>query len=164
MTRRAMVTRLPLAAGVLAAAGLLAACSGGLSSLGSFGSKPAPATVVNPDPYPANYRQQVASVLIMNLTDRADFRGAQIAAPALKPVANGQSPHYVVCVLLTGGNVRRAKAVVYLEGRPNAFVDATPEQCGDAAYQPYTELIYEQPERNDRRQVGSGDPSHRDVP
>jgi len=164
MTRRAMVTRLPLAAGVLAAGRLLAACSGGLSSLGSFGSKPAPATVVNPDPYPANYRQQVASVLIMNLTDRADFRGAQIAAPALKPVANGQSPHYVVCVLLTGGNVRRAKAVVYLEGRPNAFVDATPEQCGDAAYHPYAELIYEQPERNDRRQVGSGDPSHRDVP
>src|ERR1051326_8673688 len=157
MTWRAMVTRLPLAAGVLAAASLLAACSGGLSSLGSFGSKPAPATVVNPDPYPANYRQQVASVLIMNLTDRADFRGAQIAAPALKPVANGQSPHYVVCVLLTGGNVRRAKAVVYLEGRPNAFVDATPEQCGDAAYQPYTELIYEKPERNNRRQVGPGD-------
>ena len=158
MRRGATVTAL------LLAAALLAACSGGLSSLGSFGSKPAPAVVVNPDPYPANYRQQVASVLIMNLQDRADFRGAQIAAPALKPVANGQSPHYVVCVLLTGGNVRRAKAVVYLEGRPNAFVDATPEQCGGAAYQPYTELVYEQPDRNDRRQVGSGDPSHRDVP
>ena len=149
---------------LLLAANLLAACSGGLSSLGSFGSKPAPATVVNPDPYPANYRQQVASVLIMNLHDRADFRGAQIAAPALMPVANGQSQHYVVCVLLTGHNDRRAKAVVYLEGRPNEFVDATPEQCGGAAYQPYTELPYEQPDRNDRRQVGSGDPAQRDVP
>lgn len=164
MTQRAIVARLPLAAGMLAATSLLAACSGGLGSIGSFGSKPSPATVVNLDPYPANYRQQVASVLIMNLHDRADFRGAQIAAPALKPVANGQTPHYVVCVLLTGNNDRRAKAVVYLEGRPNEFIDATPEQCGGAAYQPYTELVYEEPERNDRRQVGSGDPAHRDVP
>jgi len=149
---------------VLLATSLLAACSGGLSGLGSLGSKPAPAPVVDPDPYPANYRQQVASVLIMNLRDRADFRDAQIAAPALKPIANGQTQHYVVCVVLAGRNDRRTKAVVYLEGRPNAFVDATPEQCGGAVYQPFTELVYEQPERNDRRQVGSGDPAHRDVP
>ena len=145
----------------LLVAALLAACSGGF---GGFGSKPAPATVVNPDPYPANYRQQVASVLIMNLTDRADFRGALIAPPALKPVANGQSQHYVVCLQLTGHNERRTKVVIYLEGKPNEFLDATPEQCAGAAYQPYTELPYEQPDRNDRRQVGSGDPSHRDVP
>jgi hypothetical protein len=162
MKKRATVTALLRATSLLATS-LLAACSGGLSSLGSFGSKPAPAAVVNPDPYPANYRQQVASVLIMHLTERADFVGAQIAAPALKPVANGQTQHYVVCVLLTGRNDRRAKAVVYLEGRPNEFVDATPEQCGGAAYQPFPELIHERPDRNDRRQVGSGDPAQRDV-
>lgn len=162
MRKRRSVKASSLQAASFLTMSLLAACSGGLSGLGSFGSKPAPATVVDPDPYPANYRQQVASVLIMNLTDRADFRGAQIAAPALKPVANGQAQHYVVCVLLTGRNDPRAKAVVYLEGRPNEFVDATPEQCGGAAYQPYPELIYEQPDRNDRRQVGSGDPSQRD--
>ena len=163
MTRYATVARLRLAASVLATS-LLAACSGGLSSLGSFGSKPAPPTVVDPDPYPANYRQQVATLLTTNLRDRADFRGALIAAPALKPVVGGQSPHYVVCVQLTGNNDRRTKAVVYLEGKPNEFVDATPEQCGGAAYQSFGELHYEQPDRNDRRQVGSGDPSHRDVP
>ena len=154
---------LAAAAALLLAATLLAACSGGLSSLGSFGSKPAPATVVDPDPYPADYRRQVATLLTTNLRDRADFRGAQIAAPALKPVANSQTPHYVVCVLLTGHNEPRSKAIVYLEGKPNQFIDARPEQCGGAAYQPFTELIYEQPERTDRRQVGSGDPSHRDV-
>ena len=145
---------------LLLSAGLLGACSGGF---GGFGSKHAPATVVNPDPYPAAYRQQVATLLTMNLHDRADFRGALIAAPALKPVANGQSPHYVVCLQLTGHNDRRTKAVVYLEGKPNEFVDATPEQCAGAAYQPFTELAYEQPDRTDRRQVGSGDPSQRDV-
>lgn len=144
---------------LLLSAGFLGACSGGF---GGFGSKPAPATVVNPDPYPAAYRQQVATLLTTNLRDRADFRGALIAAPALKPVANGQSPHYVVCLQLTGHNDRRTKAVIYLEGKPNEFVDATPEQCGGAAYQPFTELAYEQPDRNDRPQVGSGDPSQRD--
>jgi hypothetical protein len=158
MTKRATATAL------LLAATLLAACSGGLSGLGSFGSKPAPATVVDPDPYPADYRRQVATLLTTNLRNRADFRGALIAAPALKPVAGGQSPHYVVCVQLTGNNDRRTKAVVYLEGKPNEFVDATPEQCAGAAYQPFGELVYEQPDRNDRRQIGSGDPAHRDVP
>jgi hypothetical protein len=154
MRRSATVTAL------LATAALLAACSGGF---GGFGSKPAPAAVVNPDPYPAAYRQQVATLLVMNLADRADFRGALIAAPALKPVAGGQMQHYVVCLQFTGHNDRRTKAVVYLEGKPNEFVDATPEQCDGAAYQPFTELVYEQPDRNDRRQVGSGDPSQRDV-
>ncbi len=147
---------------LLLAASVLAACSGGLSGLGSFGSKPAPAVVVNPDPYPATYRQQVATLLVMNLHDRADFRGAMIAPPALKPVAGGQNPHYVVCVALTGRNDRRTKAVVYLEGKPNEYVDATPQQCDGAAYQPFTELTYEQPDRSDRREVGSGDPSQRD--
>jgi hypothetical protein len=145
----------------LLAAGLLAACSGGFAG---FGAKRAPAAVVNPDAYPANYRQQVATLLTTSLTDRADFRGAFIAAPVLKPIANGQTPHYVVCLQLTAHNDKRTKAVVYLEGKPNEFVDATPEECGGAAYQPFTELAYEQPDRNDRRQVGSGDPSQRDVP
>lgn len=146
---------------LLVTAALLAACSGGFSG---FGSKRAPAAVVNPDSYPAAYRQQVATLLVMNLSDRADYRGALIAAPALKPVAGGQTQHYVVCLQFTGHNDRRTKAVVYLEGKPNEFVDATPEECNGAAYQPFTELAYEQPDRNDRRQVGSGDPSQRDVP
>ena len=145
---------------LLVTAALLAACSGGFSG---FGSKRAPAAVVNPDAYPAAYHQQVATLLVMNLSDRADFRGALIAAPALKPVAGGQTPHYVVCLQFTGHNDRRTKAVVYLEGKPNEFVDATPEECDGVAYQPFTELAYEQPDRNDRRQVGSGDPSQRDV-
>ena len=149
------------AAALLLAAGALGACSGGF---GGFGKKPAPDVVVNPDPYPANYRKEVATLFATSLEDRADFRGALIAAPALKPVAAGQTLHYVVCVQLTGHNDRRTKAVVFLEGKPNQFIDATPQQCGDAAYQPFAELPYEQPDRNDRPQVGSGDPAQRDRP
>jgi hypothetical protein len=143
---------------------VLAACSGGINGFGSFGKKSAPEIVVNPDPYPANYRKQVATMLTTHLTNRADYRGAFIAPPALKPVAEGETQHYVVCVLLTGHNDKRAKAVAFLEGRPNQFVDATPQQCDGAAYQPFTELDYEQPDKYEGRQVGSGDPSTRDVP
>jgi hypothetical protein len=149
-------------AALLLAAGALGACSGGLAGLGS---KRAPAPVVDPNAYPADYRRQIATLLVMNLHDRADYRGAFIAAPALKPVAESQTQHYVVCVLLTGHNDKRNKAVVYLEGRPNQFIDATPQQCDGAAYQPFTELESEVPDRNDRRQlIGSGDPATRDVP
>jgi hypothetical protein len=148
-------------AALLLAAVALGACSGGLAG---FGSKRAPAAVVNPDPYPADYRRQIATVLTMNLHDRADFRGAFIAPPALKAVAESQNQHYVVCVLLTGHNDKRNKAVVYLEGKPNQFIDATPAQCDGAAYQPFTELEGERPDRYNSRQVAPGDPASRDVP
>jgi hypothetical protein len=146
-------------AAVLLAAGALGACSGGLHG---FGAKPAP--VVDPNAYPADYRRQIATLLTMNLKDRADFHGAFIAPPALKPVAESQTPHYVVCVLLTGHNDKRNKAVVYLDGRPNEFIDATPEQCDAAAYQPYPELEGERPDRYNAKQVNPGDPANRDVP
>lgn len=158
---RPAATRGAAVAAVMLAAGLLGACSGGFSG---FGGKRAPETVVNPDPYPANYRRQIATMLATGLHNRADFRGAFIAPPAMKAVAESQSQHYVVCVLLTGNNDKRNKAVVYLEGRPNQFIDATPEQCDGAPYQPFTELESEQPDRYNGRQVGSGDPSTRDVP
>jgi hypothetical protein len=148
-------------AAVLLAAGALGACSGGFHG---FGAKRAPEAVVDPNAYPANYRQQISTLLVMNLKDRADFHGAFIAPPALKPVAESQTPHYVVCVLLTGHNNKRNKAVVYLDGRPNEFIDATPEQCDGAAYQPFPELEGERPDRYNSRQVAPGDPASRDVP
>jgi hypothetical protein len=149
-------------AALLLAASVLGACSGG--GFGGFGKKREPDMVVNPDSYPADYRKQIAILLKTNLQERADFHGAFIAPPALKPVAGGATQHYVVCVLLTGHNDKRTKAVVYLEGRPNEFVDATPQQCDGVAFQPFTELDYEEPERYNIRPVGSGDPSTRDVP
>lgn len=154
-------TRGAAVAALLLAAGLLGACSGGF---GGFGKKPAPALAVNPDAYPANYRKQIATMLTTDLHDRADFRGAFIAPPALKPVAGGATQHYVVCVLFTGHNDKRTKAVIYLEGRPNEFLDATPQQCDGAPYQPFTELDYEQPDKYNSRQVAPGDPAARDVP
>jgi hypothetical protein len=114
---------------VMLAAGALAGCSG-------F-SKNQPAT---PDSnlFPANYRSSLVAFLRQSLTNRSDFRGAMISEPALKPV--GPSQHYIVCVQFNPQSTIKTKAVVYLSGQMTQFIDAAPEQCADAAYQPFKEL------------------------
>jgi hypothetical protein len=113
-----------------------------LASIGLVGctgfGKPKPEPAVDPNAYPANYRTQMVTLLTTMLTDRADFRGALIAPPALKPV--GQSQHYVVCLQLNGHNQHKDKVVIYLAGAPTQYIDSKPEQCADAAYQPFKEL------------------------
>jgi hypothetical protein len=109
-----------------------------LAGCSSFGAKPAETTQADPNVYPADYRQQIAMFAAQVLTDRADFRGALIAPPAIKPV--GSSRRFVVCVQFNGHDVRRQKVAVYLAGSVSQFVDAMPEQCGDAAFQPFPEL------------------------
>ena len=123
----------------------LAGCSGG----GMFGGpkRDLPPPSVDANLYPSNYRKQIATMLSMHLTNRADFRGALIAQPELKPVAESSTPHYVVCVQLNGRNQSRTKAAVFLGGDLTQFVDATPEQCAGGAYQSFTELELETPQK-----------------
>jgi hypothetical protein len=90
---------------------------------------------------------QVAHLLSTLLKDRADFYGAVISPPTLKPVPGSPNQHYVVCVQLNGRNVQRNKVVVYLAGQPTQFIDSGPQQCGDAAYQPFGELQTVKPEK-----------------
>jgi hypothetical protein len=115
---------------VMLVAGALAGCSG-------F-SKNQPAAAPDPNLLPANYRGGLVTFLRQSLTNRSDFRGAMISEPALKPV--GPSQHYVVCVQFNPQSTIKTKAAVYLSGQMTQFVDAAPEQCADAAYQPFKEL------------------------
>jgi hypothetical protein len=133
------------AAGLLLAAAL-AGCSGLNFHLGGSNSAQTAATV-DPNLYPADYRMQIARLLSTLLKDRADFYGALISPPTLKTVAGSPNQHYVVCVQLDGHNVRRNKVVVFLAGQPTQFVDSGPQQCGDAAYQPFGELQTVKPEK-----------------
>jgi len=128
----------------LLAALALGGC-GGKSLFG--GPKRQEAPPVDPNAYPANYRQQIATMLTTVLTERADFRRALIAPPELKPVAESSTPHYVVCLQLNGRGQPRTKAVIYLGGVPTQFIDATPEQCTGVAYQSFTELELETPQK-----------------
>jgi hypothetical protein len=97
-----------------------------------------PQVAADPNALPANYRKDIAKFLMQSLTNRADFRGAMISEPAMKPVEDSQ--HYVVCVQFNPKSSIKTKAVVFLSGRMTQFVDATPAQCSDAAYQPFREL------------------------
>ena len=93
---------------------------------------------VDPNVLPTNYRSTLVAFLRQSLTNRADFRGAMISEPVLKPV--GPSQHYVVCIQFNPRSQIKTKAAVFLSGQMTQFIDATPEQCADAAYQPFKEL------------------------
>ena len=112
----------------------------------SFNTQHPPAPVVDPNLMPQNYRKQIAVYLSMELMDRADFRGAQISQPVLKPVG-GPTPHYVVCLRFNGHSQIKNKMTIYLAGDIAQFVDAAPEQCSDAVYQPFAELEQVAPEK-----------------
>jgi len=112
----------------------------------SFNTKLPQAPAVDPNLYPQNYRKDVAIYLSQQLLDRADFRGARIAQPVLKPVG-GESPRYVVCLVFSGHSEIKNKMAIFLGGEITQFVDSTPQQCGDAVYQPFTELEQAMPEK-----------------
>jgi hypothetical protein len=118
------------AAIVLSLAAALGGCSGDKKNQVS--------TISEPDPFPARYRVQIASLLSTNWKDAADFYGAMVAQPTLKKLGDGQ--HYVVCVLLNGHNQRKTKVAIYLTGSITQFVDAPADMCADATYQPFPEL------------------------
>jgi hypothetical protein len=113
---------------LIMAAGALAGCS----------NKNQQTAAIDPNAMPANYRTALVAFLRQSLTNRADFRGAMISEPALKPI--GGSQHYTVCIQFNARSLLKTKAAVYLAGQMTQFVDATPEQCADASYQPFKEL------------------------
>ena len=112
----------------------------------SFNTQQPVAPTVDPNLFPQNYRKQIAVYLSQQLLDRADFRGARISPPMLKPVG-GDTQHYVVCLQFGGHSQIKSKMAIYLAGDITQFVDAAPEQCSDAAYQPFTELEMVVPEK-----------------
>jgi hypothetical protein len=76
-------------------------------------------------------------VLQTSLTDRSSFFGAAISPPALKPF--GTENRYVVCVRLAGVKPGE-KMAIFFGGQLNQFVDAAPDVCKGAAYEPFPEL------------------------
>jgi hypothetical protein len=109
-----------------------------LGSIAIAGCSNTPKPEVDANVMPTDYRNQVATYLGQVVTDRADFRNSMIGSPVLKQV--GASEHYIVCVMLNGHNQHKEKIVIYLGPNINQFIDATPGQCADAAYQPFKEL------------------------
>jgi hypothetical protein len=123
-------------------AGALAGCSG-------FSKNQQLAS--DPNAVPTNYRNTLVAFLRQSLTDQADFRGAMISEPAIKPIEASQ--HYVVCVQFSPKSKIKTKAAVFLSGQMTQFVDAAPEQCADAAYQPFKELDAASPSGPSRQDI-----------
>lgn len=98
---------------------------------------------VEPNIFPANYKSEIALTLSKTLDDPTNIREAAISEPALRQVATEQ--RYAVCVRYNprdGRNYMGVKDSIayFFGGHLNQLVDATPEQCGKAAYKPYPEL------------------------
>ena len=122
-----------LATAILAVA--LAGCS-------SFGRQAEPA--IDPNLYPADYKANLLKFLQTYLSDPRDVREAFLAEPTLRPV--GSDTRYVLCLRYNAKDFNgryqgsTEKTAVYFAGKMTQFVDARPEWCGGAAYQPFPEL------------------------
>ena len=115
---------------VVAAA--LAACSSSKEAL------------VDPNVFPAQYKQEIADTLSRTLIDPTNIRDAFVSDPALTPV--GKDQRYTACVRYSARNASRQytgstdRIAYFYGGHLNQLVEATKEQCGNAAYKPYPEL------------------------
>ena len=97
-----------------------------------------------PNIVPTNYKQEIIDTLTRVLDDPTNVREAFISEPVLRPA--GKDERYTVCVRANARNLSRhytgAKDRIgyFFGGHLNQLVDATKEQCGNAAYRPFPEL------------------------
>jgi hypothetical protein len=99
---------------------------------------------VDPNLFPANYKNEILDTMTTLLVDPTNVRDAFISEPALGPV--GTDRRYTVCVRSNSRNGARHylgstdRIAYFYGGHLNQLVEATKEQCGNAAYKPFPEL------------------------
>ena len=119
---------------------LIAACLSALAACSTDKN----ADTENPNVFPANYKQEILDSLMKLLDDPTNVREAYISEPTLGPA--GREQRYTVCIRYNARNLVREyvgakdRIAYFYGGRLNQLVDATPEQCGNAAYKPFPEL------------------------
>ncbi len=97
-----------------------------------------------PNILPTNYKQEVIDALTPVLDDPTNIREAAISDPELQTAGHDQ--RYTLCVRFNPRDLaRRYRGIQYrigyfFAGHLNQLVEATPEQCGRAAYKPFPEL------------------------
>ena len=108
-------------------------------------SQPVPPKT-DPNVMPARYKDEIIDSLrvIFNKNETHSITNAVISDPVLRPV--GSEQHYTVCVRYTAhgtafnisGNAERI--AYFYGGHLTQLVEATKDQCGNAAYKPFPEL------------------------
>jgi hypothetical protein len=98
----------------------------------------------NPNIVPTGYKQEILNSLMSSLDDPTNLRDAYISDPVL--TSTGSNQRYTACVRFnardadhryTGSTDRIA---YFYAGHLNQLVEASKEQCGNAAYKPFPEL------------------------
>ena len=98
----------------------------------------------NPNVFPADYKNEILLTMTNTLEDPTKIRDAFISEPALRQA--GKEERYVVCVRSDSRNANRNytgskdRIGYFYAGHLNQLIDATKEQCGNAAYKPFPEL------------------------
>ena len=99
---------------------------------------------VNPNTIPTNYKQEILDVLERSIADPTNVRDAFISDPALTPV--GKDQRYTACVRFNARDASHRyigstdRIAYFYGGHLNQLVEASKEQCGNAAYKPFPEL------------------------
>ena len=99
---------------------------------------------VDPNVFPAQYKQEIVDTLSRTLIDPTNVRDAYISDPALTAIGNDQ--RYTSCVRYSARDASRQytgstdRIAYFYGGHLNQLVEATKEQCGNAAYKPFPEL------------------------
>jgi len=100
---------------------------------------------VNPNIYPAKYKQEIVATLSPLLSDPTHVRNGMISDPALMTV--NKEPRYVVCVRFTERDPSTGvygepdtRIAYFYAGALNQLVKAKDDQCAAAAYKPFHEM------------------------
>ena len=126
---------------IAASACLLSVLAVGLTGCSGSGSKQ---PEENPNVFPADYKNEILLTMTSTLDDPTNVRGAFISEPALRKA--GKEERYVVCVRSDSRNANKQytgsmdRIGYFYAGHLNQLIDATKEQCGNAAYKPFPEL------------------------
>jgi hypothetical protein len=98
----------------------------------------------NPNVFPADYKNEILFTMTTMLDDPTNVRNAYISDPILR--AAGKDERYMACVRSDSRDVSKQYAgskdriAIFYGGHLNQLIDATKEQCGNAAYKPFPEL------------------------
>jgi len=97
-----------------------------------------------PNIFPSDYKNEILTIMTNKLDDPTNVRSAYISDPVLRPA--GREERYVVCVRSDSRNINKQytgikdRIAFFYGGHLNQLIEATKEQCGNAAYKPFPEL------------------------
>jgi hypothetical protein len=88
--------------------------------------------------FPADYKAQIVRHLRMQSDYRLNLRDAYVAPPLMK--AYQSTARYISCIRFTAQDDSKEMAAFFFSGGLTQVVNAPPELCANAAYEPFPEL------------------------